>query len=124
MICLHPAELEIECKLRHVVSKAVVCPKHLDLEKDILENQANELLELDLEQNGLPRPEIGNEIQTCRQRRKEAEESTCLGNEDDQFRLRECVVENGENFVLRLQGRAQTMGVWLNLVIVRLWKYS
>ncbi|GFT64996.1 uncharacterized protein TNCV_3615011 [Trichonephila clavipes] len=49
-------------------------------------------------QNGLPRPEIRNEIQTRRHRRKETGKSTRLENDDDQFRLRECVVENREDF--------------------------
>ncbi|GFY77108.1 uncharacterized protein TNIN_107001 [Trichonephila inaurata madagascariensis] len=84
MTYLPPAEREIECELRHIVSKPVVCPGHLNRVKYFLEDQTIELLEPDLEQNGLPRPEIGNEIQTRRQRRKEAE------NEDDQFRLRMC----------------------------------
>ncbi|GFU35555.1 uncharacterized protein TNCV_4875681 [Trichonephila clavipes] len=33
MTCLRPAELEIECRLGHVVSKPVVSPVHLDKEK-------------------------------------------------------------------------------------------
>ncbi|GFS63914.1 uncharacterized protein TNIN_13591 [Trichonephila inaurata madagascariensis] len=65
---------------------------------DTIRNQTIELLEPDLEQNGLSRPEIGNGIQTRRQRRKETGKSTRLENDDDQFRLRECVVENGEEF--------------------------
>ncbi|GFS51860.1 hypothetical protein TNIN_195561 [Trichonephila inaurata madagascariensis] len=70
MKCLRLAELEIECGLGHVVSKSVVSPGHLDREKYFLEDQTSELLEPDLEQNGLPRPDIGNEIQTSRQRKK------------------------------------------------------
>ncbi|GFS99765.1 uncharacterized protein TNCV_1095741 [Trichonephila clavipes] len=104
MTCLRPTELEIECGLGHMISKPVVNRGHLDGEKYFLEDQTIELLEPDLEQNGLPRPEIGNEIQTRRQRRKEAEKNTCLENEDNQFRLRECVVENGENFVPSFTG--------------------
>ncbi|GFY67571.1 uncharacterized protein TNIN_408201 [Trichonephila inaurata madagascariensis] len=72
MTCLRPAELEIESELRHVVSKPVVSPKHLNWEKYILENQTIELLEPDLEQNK---------------------------NEDDQFGLGEYVVKNKENCV-------------------------
>ncbi|GFY15061.1 uncharacterized protein TNCV_4493201 [Trichonephila clavipes] len=37
-----------------------------------------------------------NKIQTRKQRRKEAEKSTRLENHNDQFRLGECVVKNGE----------------------------
>ncbi|GFY67974.1 uncharacterized protein TNIN_431391 [Trichonephila inaurata madagascariensis] len=33
MICLPPAEREIECELIHIVSRAAVIPKHLDKEK-------------------------------------------------------------------------------------------
>ncbi|GFQ72896.1 uncharacterized protein TNCT_353081 [Trichonephila clavata] len=62
MMYLHPVELEIKCEPRHVVSKAVVGPKHLDREKYILENQTIELLESNLEQNGLPKLEIENAI--------------------------------------------------------------
>ncbi|GFX75755.1 hypothetical protein TNCV_2237271 [Trichonephila clavipes] len=51
-------------------------------------DQTIELLEPDFEQNGLPRPEIENEMQTRRERRKEAEKSIRLENEKDQFRLR------------------------------------
>ncbi|GFV52371.1 uncharacterized protein TNCV_3216021 [Trichonephila clavipes] len=68
---LQPAERKIECEPIHVVSKPIVSPGHLDEEKYFLEDQTLELLEPDLKQNGLPRPEIGNEIQTRRQRRKE-----------------------------------------------------
>ncbi|GFY78839.1 hypothetical protein TNIN_161151 [Trichonephila inaurata madagascariensis] len=121
MTCLQPAERKIECEPIHVVSK----PGHLDREKYFLEDQTIELLEPDLEQNGLPRPEIGNEIQTYRQRRKDTGKSTGLENDDDQFRLGECVVENGEDLGPSfIQERAQTMGIWLNLVIMRLWKHS
>ncbi|GFY37674.1 hypothetical protein TNIN_71941 [Trichonephila inaurata madagascariensis] len=83
MTCLRPTKLEIECGLGHVVSKPVVNPGHLDRVKYFLEDQTIEFLEPDLEQNGLPRTEIGNEIQTRRQRSKEAEKSTRLENEDD-----------------------------------------
>ncbi|GFS97796.1 ATP-dependent DNA helicase [Trichonephila clavipes] len=85
--CLQPAERKIECEPIHVVSKSVVSPGHLDGGKYFLEDQTIEFLESDLEQNGLPRSEIGNEIQTRRQRRKEAEKSTRLENANDQFRL-------------------------------------
>ncbi|GFY15098.1 uncharacterized protein TNCV_4493511 [Trichonephila clavipes] len=98
MACLHPTERKIECEPIHVVSKPIVSPGHLDGEKYFLEDQTIELLEPDLEQNGPTRPEIGNEIQTRRQRRKETEKSTRRENDDDQFRLGECVVENGEEF--------------------------
>ncbi|GFY15068.1 uncharacterized protein TNCV_4493211 [Trichonephila clavipes] len=37
-----------------------------------------------------------NKIQTRKQRRKKAEKSTRLENHNDQFRLGECVVKNGE----------------------------
>ncbi|GFY04873.1 uncharacterized protein TNCV_2175291 [Trichonephila clavipes] len=74
------------------------------------EHATIELLEPDLEQNGLPRPEIRNKIQTRRQRRKEAEKSPHLKNEDDQFRLRECVVENGEDFVPSFTGEGTYNG--------------
>ncbi|GFY60597.1 hypothetical protein TNIN_231421 [Trichonephila inaurata madagascariensis] len=37
MTYLPPAEREIECELRHVVSKPVVSPGHLDREKYFLE---------------------------------------------------------------------------------------
>ncbi|GFV87208.1 integrase catalytic domain-containing protein [Trichonephila clavipes] len=94
--CLRPAELVIECGLGHVVSKPVVSSGYLDGGKYFLEDQTIELLEPDLEQNGLPRPEIGNEIQTTKERSRK---NTRLENEDDQFRLRECGVENGEDFV-------------------------
>ncbi|GFW32285.1 hypothetical protein TNCV_674441 [Trichonephila clavipes] len=70
MTCLHPAELEIECGLGHVVSKPIVSPGHLNGGKYFLEDQTIELLEPDLEQNGLSRPEIGNDTQTRRQRKK------------------------------------------------------
>ncbi|GFW16670.1 uncharacterized protein TNCV_2352921 [Trichonephila clavipes] len=69
-----------------------------------LSDQTLELLEPDLEQNGLPRPEIGNGIQTRRQRRKETGKNTRLENDDDQFRLGECVDENGEDFVPSFTG--------------------
>ncbi|GFV27201.1 hypothetical protein TNCV_2720291 [Trichonephila clavipes] len=61
MTCLRPAELEIECGLGHVVSKPIVSPGHLNGGKYFLEDQTIELLEPDLEQNGLPRPEIRND---------------------------------------------------------------
>ncbi|GFY42543.1 uncharacterized protein TNIN_437701 [Trichonephila inaurata madagascariensis] len=93
MTYLPPAEREIECELRHVVSKPVV------------------------KQNGLPRPETGNEIPTRRQRRKEAEKSTRL--ENVQFRLRECVVENGEDFVPSFTGEGTDNG---NLVKLIAWE--
>ncbi|GFU49014.1 uncharacterized protein TNCV_2333081 [Trichonephila clavipes] len=96
MTCLQRAERKIECEPVQVVSKPIVSPGHLNGEKYFLEDQTIELLEPDLEENGLPRPEIGNDTQTRRQRKKEIEKSTCLENESDQFRLRECVVENGE----------------------------
>ncbi|GFX98770.1 uncharacterized protein TNCV_1503461 [Trichonephila clavipes] len=60
--------------------------------------------EMFTEQNGLPRPEIGNEMQTRRERRKETEKSIRLENEKDQFRLRGSVVEIGEDFVPSLTG--------------------
>ncbi|GFX57310.1 hypothetical protein TNCV_3914741 [Trichonephila clavipes] len=82
MTCLRPVELEIECGLRHVVSKPVVSRGHLDGKKYFLEDQTIELLEPDVKQNGLPRPEIVNEIQTRGQQRKEAQKSTHLENED------------------------------------------
>ncbi|GFY23370.1 uncharacterized protein TNCV_3940661 [Trichonephila clavipes] len=110
MTCLRPAELEIECGLGHVVSKPIISPGHLNGGKYFLEDQTIELLEPDLEQNGLPRPEIGNDTQTRRQRKKEAEKSTCLENENDQFRLRECVVENGEDFVPSFTGEGTDNG--------------
>ncbi|GFU70956.1 uncharacterized protein TNCV_3349791 [Trichonephila clavipes] len=116
MKCLRPAELEIECGFGHVVSKPVVSPGHLDGKKYFLEDQTIELLEPDLEQNGLPRPEIGNETQNRRQRRKEAEKSTRLGNEDDQFRLREYVAENGEDLVPSFTGEGMDKR---NVVILR-----
>ncbi|GFU49232.1 hypothetical protein TNCV_2675231 [Trichonephila clavipes] len=118
MTCLQPAEKKIECEPVHGVSKPIVSPGVLNGEKYFLEDQTIELLEPDLEQNGLPRPEIGNDTQTRRQRKKEAEKSTRLENENDPFRLRECVVENGGTLCLRLQGRARTMGIWLKLGIV------
>ncbi|GFY79672.1 uncharacterized protein TNIN_196511 [Trichonephila inaurata madagascariensis] len=93
-----PAEREIECEQIHVILKSVVSPVHLDRLKYFLEDQTIELLEPDLEQNGLPRPEIGNEIQTRRQRRKETGKSTRQENDNDKFRLGECAVENGEDF--------------------------
>ncbi|GFU49135.1 hypothetical protein TNCV_573721 [Trichonephila clavipes] len=91
MTCLQPAERKIECEPVHVVSKPIVSPGHLNGKKYFLEDQTIELLEPELEQNGLPRPEIGNDTQTRRQRKK-AEKSTRLENENDQFRLKECVV--------------------------------
>ncbi|GFS68100.1 uncharacterized protein TNCV_1363111 [Trichonephila clavipes] len=75
MTCLKPAETKIECEPVHGVSKPIVSPGHLNGEKYFLEDQTIELLEPDLEQNGVPRPEIGNEMQTYRERRKEAEKS-------------------------------------------------
>ncbi|GFT63014.1 uncharacterized protein TNCV_1607731 [Trichonephila clavipes] len=48
--------------------------------------------------------------------KKEAEKSTRLENENDQFRLRECVVENGEDFVPSLTGEGTDNG---NLVKIR-----
>ncbi|GFY56389.1 uncharacterized protein TNIN_307491 [Trichonephila inaurata madagascariensis] len=110
MTCLQPAERKIECEPIHVVSKPIVSPGHLDGEKYFLEGQTIELLEPDLEQNRLPRPEIGNEIQTHRQRRKETGKSTRLENGDDQFRLGECVVENGEDFGLSFTGKGTDSG--------------
>ncbi|GFY25292.1 uncharacterized protein TNCV_2484121 [Trichonephila clavipes] len=104
MTCLQPEERKIECEPVHVVSKPIVSPGHLNGGKYFLEDQTIELLEQDLEQNGLPRPEIGNKIQTPRQRRKETGNSTRLENDDDQFRLGECVVEIGEDFVPSLTG--------------------
>ncbi|GFV70636.1 uncharacterized protein TNCV_3842171 [Trichonephila clavipes] len=66
--------------------------------------------EMFTEQNGLPRPEIGNEIQTRRQRRKETGNSTRLENDDDQFRLGECVAEIGDDFVPSLTGEGTDNG--------------
>ncbi|GFS52274.1 uncharacterized protein TNCV_4850041 [Trichonephila clavipes] len=114
--CLQPAERKIECEPIHVVSKPIVSPGHLNGEKYFLEDQTIEILEPGLEQNGLPRPEIGNYTQTCRQRKKEAENSTRLENENDQFKLRECVVENGEDFVPSFTGEVTDNG---NLVKIR-----
>ncbi|GFV19794.1 hypothetical protein TNCV_480201 [Trichonephila clavipes] len=68
--CLQPAERKTECEPIHVVSKPIVSQGHLNGEKYFLEDQTIELLEADLEQNGLPRPEIGNDTQTRRQRKK------------------------------------------------------
>ncbi|GFX52327.1 uncharacterized protein TNCV_5037541 [Trichonephila clavipes] len=116
MTCLQPAERKIECEPVHVVSKPIVSPGHFNGEKYFLEDQTIELLEPDLEQNGLPRPEIGNDTQTRRQRKKEAEKSTHLENENDQFRLRECAVENGEDFVPSFTGEGTENG---NLVKIR-----
>ncbi|GFV21909.1 uncharacterized protein TNCV_4525961 [Trichonephila clavipes] len=110
MTCLQPAERKIECEPVHVVSKPVVSPGHLNGGKYFLEDQTIELLEPDSEQNGLPRPEIGNDTQTRRQRKKEAEKSTRLENENDPFRLRECVVENGEDFVPSFTGEGTDNG--------------
>ncbi|GFT70189.1 retrovirus-related Pol polyprotein from transposon 412 [Trichonephila clavipes] len=42
--------------------------------------------------------------------KKEAEKSTRLENENDQFRLRECVVENGEDFVPSFTGESTDNG--------------
>ncbi|GFX31223.1 uncharacterized protein TNCV_2027241 [Trichonephila clavipes] len=39
------------------------------------------------------------ELENTQTTRKEAEKSTRLENGNDQFKLRECVVENGEDFV-------------------------
>ncbi|GFT32219.1 hypothetical protein TNCV_1034881 [Trichonephila clavipes] len=64
MTYLQPAERKIECESVHVVSKPIVSPGHLKGEKYFLEDQTIELLEPDLEQNGLQRPEIENEMQT------------------------------------------------------------
>ncbi|GFU75930.1 uncharacterized protein TNCV_2087681 [Trichonephila clavipes] len=110
MTCLQPAERKIECEPVHVVSKPIVSPGHLNGEKYFLEDQTIELLEPDLEQNGLQRPEIGNDTQTRRQRKKEVEKSTRLENQNDQFRLRECVVENGEDFVPSFTGEGTDNG--------------
>ncbi|GFU40222.1 uncharacterized protein TNCV_3624511 [Trichonephila clavipes] len=70
-----------------------------------------------MEQNGLPRPEIGNDTQTRRQRKKEAGRSTRLENENDQFRLRECVVvcENGEDSVPSFIGEGTDNGNLIKL---------
>ncbi|GFW65101.1 uncharacterized protein TNCV_393671 [Trichonephila clavipes] len=108
--CLQPAERKIECEPIHVVSKPVVSVGHFDGGKYFLEDQTIELLEPDLEQNGLPRPEIGNEMQTRRERRKEAETSIRLENENGQFRLRGSVVEIGEDFVPSLTGEGTDNG--------------
>ncbi|GFY33676.1 uncharacterized protein TNCV_4593881 [Trichonephila clavipes] len=108
--CLQPAERKIECEPIHVVSKSIVSPGHLDGEKYFLEDQTIELLEPDLEQNGLRRPEIGNEMQTRRERRKEAEKSIHLENENDQFRLRGSVVKIGEDFGPSLTGEGTDNG--------------
>ncbi|GFY63250.1 uncharacterized protein TNIN_294271 [Trichonephila inaurata madagascariensis] len=59
MTCRQPAERKIECEPIHVVSKPIVSPGHLDGGKYFLEDQTIELLEPDLEQNGLSRPEMG-----------------------------------------------------------------
>ncbi|GFX71368.1 uncharacterized protein TNCV_2453791 [Trichonephila clavipes] len=115
MTCLQPAKRKIECEPVHVVSKPIVSPGHLNGEKYFLEDQTIELLEPDLEQNGLPRPEIGNEIQTRRQRRKETGNSTRLENNDDQFRLGECVVEIEEDFVPLLTGEGTDNGTLIKL---------
>ncbi|GFT31637.1 uncharacterized protein TNCV_230761 [Trichonephila clavipes] len=48
--------------------------------------------------------DIGNKMQTRRERRKEAEKSIHLEKENDQFRLRGSVVEVGEDFVPSLTG--------------------
>ncbi|GFS53923.1 uncharacterized protein TNIN_371061 [Trichonephila inaurata madagascariensis] len=117
MTCLQPAERKIECESMHVVLQPIVSPIHLDRVKYFLEDQTIELLEPDLDQNGLPRPETGNEIPTRRQRRKEAEKSTRL--ENVQFRLRECVVENGEDFVPLFTGEGTDNG---NLVKLIAWE--
>ncbi|GFV68347.1 uncharacterized protein TNCV_575991 [Trichonephila clavipes] len=97
MTGLQPAERKIECEPIHVVSKPIVSLGHLDREKYFLEDQTIELREPNFEQNSLPRPEIRIEIQTRRHRRKETGKSIRLENDDDQFRLRECVVENRED---------------------------
>ncbi|GFX11077.1 hypothetical protein TNCV_4502921 [Trichonephila clavipes] len=125
MTCLQHAERKIECEPVHVVSMPIVSPGHLNGEAYFLEDQTIELLEPDLEQNGLPRPRIGNDTQTRRQRKKEAEKSTRLENENDQFRLRECLVENVEDFVPSFTGEGTDIGgIWLNLAHVRLLKLS
>ncbi|GFQ88081.1 hypothetical protein TNCT_706881 [Trichonephila clavata] len=74
MTHVRPAELEIKREPRHVVSKAVVGPKHVDREKFILENQTIELLESNLEQNGLPKLEIENVTQVSRSAKKSRRE--------------------------------------------------
>ncbi|GFY64263.1 hypothetical protein TNIN_90781 [Trichonephila inaurata madagascariensis] len=97
-----------------VVLKPIVSPVHLDRVKYFLEDQTIELLEPDLEQNGLPRPEIGNEIQTYRQRRKKQEKAyprkMTMINLDW-----ENVVENGRIWGLAYKQRGTDNGIWLNL---------
>ncbi|GFT02531.1 uncharacterized protein TNCV_1487481 [Trichonephila clavipes] len=85
--------------------------KIIDL-KNLIVNSPNyeEFVREMLKQNGLPRPEIGNDTQTRRQRKKEAEKSTLLENENDQFRLRECVLQNGEDFVPSFTGEGTDNG--------------
>ncbi|GFX64398.1 hypothetical protein TNCV_3437961 [Trichonephila clavipes] len=95
-------EQELSSDMNHLKGKGSVLPNSklktlnsfLD-DNGVLRDQTIELWETDLEQNGLPRSEKGNEIQTRRQRRKETGKSTRLENDNDQFRLGECVVENG-----------------------------
>ncbi|GFR18015.1 hypothetical protein TNCT_359951 [Trichonephila clavata] len=101
MTYLRPAELEIECEPRHVVLKAIVVgPKRLDREKYVLENQTNELLESNLQQNGLPKLEIENATQVSSPRRKEVEEkSISLTNEVDKIVFEGNLVENVEILV-------------------------
>ncbi|GFT25248.1 uncharacterized protein TNCV_181181 [Trichonephila clavipes] len=70
MTCLQPAERKIEREPVHVVSKPIVSPGHLNERKYFLEDQIIELLELDLEQNGLPRPETGNDTQDSQTTKK------------------------------------------------------
>ncbi|GFX52664.1 uncharacterized protein TNCV_3979671 [Trichonephila clavipes] len=61
-------------------------------------------LDIGFEKCTAPETFTGNEIQNRRQRRNEAEKSTRIGNEDDQFRWRGYVAENGEDFVPSFTG--------------------
>ncbi|GFX37332.1 uncharacterized protein TNCV_3105841 [Trichonephila clavipes] len=56
----------------------------------------------------------GEQGLTRRQRRKETGKSTRLENDDDEFRLGECVVEIGEDFVPSLTGE----GIGFNLALM------
>ncbi|GFT78635.1 hypothetical protein NPIL_243201 [Nephila pilipes] len=90
----------MDYELGHVVTKAAVIRKQLDQRRYILGNQTAALLESGVEQDGLPRWEMVNVIQTRSQREKEGEQNnTSVTNEGNQIEMEENVVEDLENLL-------------------------
>ncbi|GFY75264.1 hypothetical protein TNIN_472851 [Trichonephila inaurata madagascariensis] len=112
MTCLPHAEVEIDCEWGHVITKAAVVRKQLDQERYILGNRTTELLESDLEHNSLPRREIVNAIQTCSQRKKEAEQNkTSEADKKEEMKLEENLAEDIENLLPSFTEEKDTMSL-------------